>query len=194
MKFTSKIISKEIHSSDYHLLKIERPISFVANPGQFALVLIPGFPLRRPLSFFEINDNEIIFFYKPNGIGLKSLAQLDIGAFLTFYGPYGKELPQNQISLFSHFDLHPALHYLAKKNDIHIQSMDKIQTQDNIIVAAELNSMLSDDRISPKALLFCQETMGCGVGACMSCVIHTKKGETIKICQEGPFIRKEELI
>jgi dihydroorotate dehydrogenase electron transfer subunit len=175
-------------------MKIERPTSFVANPGQFALVQIPGFQLRRPLSFFEITENEIIFFFKPVGLGLQSLASLDLRTDLTFYGPYGKELPETQINLFSHIEYHPALNYLAKKNNIKIQPMDKIQSQDNIIIAADLNSMLLDDKISPQALLFCQETMGCGVGACMSCVIHTKKGETIKICQQGPFLRKEELI
>jgi dihydroorotate dehydrogenase electron transfer subunit len=193
MKFTSKILSTKEHENDYHLMVIEKPFNFDALPGQFALIQVPGFKLRRPLSFFDITEKEITFFFKPNGLGLLKLKELGLGDHLVWFGPYGHELPHHNVSLFSHHERHPALHFLAKKMNIPIQSIDKINHQDNMIVATDLKMMLKNEKVSPKALLFCQETMGCGIGACMSCVIKTSNGEMKKICQDGPFIKKDEL-
>jgi NAD(P)H-flavin reductase len=194
MKFTSKILSTKKHDNDYQLMVIEKPLGFDAKPGQFALVKVPGFGLRRPLSFFDVSEDEITFYFKPSGPGLEKLMKSQNDDFLVWYGPYGIELPEHNVDLFSHHPLHPALHFLAKKNNIHIHSLEKINQQENMIIATDFKRMLQDEKVPLHAYLFCQETMGCGVGACMSCVIQTSKGEMKKICQDGPFIKKEELL
>lgn len=39
-----------------------------------------------------------------------------------------------------------------------------------------------------------EEHMGCGVGACMGCVIKGAKGEYLRVCKEGPVFKASEVI
>jgi len=44
----------------------------------------------------------------------------------------------------------------------------------------------------PKAYFSLEEKMGCGVGACRSCVLWAEEIKTV--CKEGPIFEKEDLI
>ncbi len=39
-----------------------------------------------------------------------------------------------------------------------------------------------------------EEHMGCGVGACMGCVVKGTKGEYLRVCKEGPVFNANEVI
>ncbi len=39
-----------------------------------------------------------------------------------------------------------------------------------------------------------EEHMGCGVGACLGCVVKGAKGEYLRVCKEGPVFKASEVI
>ncbi len=39
-----------------------------------------------------------------------------------------------------------------------------------------------------------EEHLGCGVGACMGCVVKSVKGEYLRVCKEGPVFKASEVV
>ncbi|MFZ4712258.1 MAG: hypothetical protein ACOYL6_00985 [Bacteriovoracaceae bacterium] len=200
MKFQSKIISSKKDEFNTYLLELERPENFKNPlPGQFALIQIPNFFLRRPITFYDLTEKAIIFCYQVKGNGLNTLSKMKTGEEVTWFGPYGKGLEIKPYQIRTDNLRHPALHYLGKMTNSPIRPIsEQISGTDQIIYALAGRIQNAYQNItkesSPNSLLFCQETMGCGVGACMSCVVTDKEGNRIKICQEGPFLKKERLL
>ncbi len=177
MKHTALILKHEKLEKGYFLLTIERPVGLhQIEAGQFAMLKIPHFFLRRPLTFFEINENSLSFCYKPLGAGLESLTKVKAGHYLEFHGPLGtpEHFHPEHLIFLSDDPYAPALHALATHYQKKILPMNTpTLPQDTVVVAA------------------IGQTMGCGVGSCMSCVSKNAQGEVIKLCQTGLFTKKE---
>jgi dihydroorotate dehydrogenase electron transfer subunit len=56
----------------------------------------------------------------------------------------------------------------------------------------ELSSLCRHFRIPCEVSL--EEHMGCGVGACMGCVVKGAKGEYLRVCKEGPVFKSNEVV
>jgi dihydroorotate dehydrogenase electron transfer subunit len=49
------------------------------------------------------------------------------------------------------------------------------------------------EKFNTTAYIALEENMACGIGACLSCAVNTKKGFK-RICKEGPVFKTEEII
>jgi dihydroorotate dehydrogenase electron transfer subunit len=56
----------------------------------------------------------------------------------------------------------------------------------------ELSSLCRHFRIPCEVSL--EEHMGCGVGACMGCVVKGAKGEYLRVCKDGPVFNAKEVL
>lgn len=56
----------------------------------------------------------------------------------------------------------------------------------------ELSGLCRHFRIPCEVSL--EEHMGCGVGACMGCVVKSAKGEYLRVCKEGPVFKASEVV
>ena len=48
-----------------------------------------------------------------------------------------------------------------------------------------------DDKVNLELSL--EAYMGCGLGACLSCVCGTKSGDYKRVCKEGPVFKSKEV-
>jgi dihydroorotate dehydrogenase electron transfer subunit len=48
-------------------------------------------------------------------------------------------------------------------------------------------------RLNLRGYLSLEENMACGLGACLSCIVNTKRGVK-RVCREGPVFKAEEII
>lgn len=178
MKHTALILKHEQLKEGYFLLTVERPAQLrKIEAGQFAMIEIPDYFLRRPLTFYEIAEGTLSFCYKPKGAGLLSLSQMKAGSYLDFHGPLGtpEHFNPEHLVFLSDDPYAPALKALATHYHKKILPLnEKTQAQDTVVVAVST------------------QTMGCGVGSCMSCVYKNSQGELIKLCQTGAFMKKEQ--
>lgn len=74
-----------------------------ALPGQFAHLLVPGFTLRRPISFCDIDKEmgTLRFVVLKNGEGTEALANIRPGDSIDLIGPIGNRfLPQPGRNIF----------------------------------------------------------------------------------------------
>lgn len=76
----------------YSLTAAAPPLAAVAQPGQFAQLLVPGKTLRRPISICEIGVEEglLRFVFQVRGEGTAWLSGLKKGDTLSLLGPLGK--------------------------------------------------------------------------------------------------------
>ena len=76
-----------------------------------------------------------------------------------------------------------------------LEGMDDSQ----IIAALNPREMLEFRNFAPreiqqKAWMFMPTKIGCGIGACVGCVVHSSEAPFgIKICEEGPFLRLDRV-
>lgn len=85
------IVNKEI-APDHFILGIKsQDIARSSRPGQFAHINCgKGIILRRPLSFYKIEGENVFFLYKVVGKGTASLKMYSIGEDISILGPLGR--------------------------------------------------------------------------------------------------------
>ncbi len=71
-----KVISNKRVCSDYFELKIKSELAKLCQPGQFFMLSVPGFFLRRPISVHDAKNGIISFLYKIAGQGTKVLSEI----------------------------------------------------------------------------------------------------------------------
>lgn len=88
-----KIISNQQIGKDFYIMTIKG--NFDAKPGQFYMVRgIDSFmTLSRPISVFDVNEDNIAFMYRIVGEGTKYFSRLKQGDEIVVYGPYGRGYP-----------------------------------------------------------------------------------------------------
>jgi dihydroorotate dehydrogenase electron transfer subunit len=60
-----------------------------AQPGQFIMVRVEGFTLRRPISICDAGDDRLRFVFEVRGAGTAKLAEAGVGDTLDILGPQG---------------------------------------------------------------------------------------------------------
>ncbi len=98
MPLCEATITEQSHlTGGYRLLRLAAPeIAAAAAPGQFVHLRIPNLEptaLRRPLSIYQTNDNDLTSLYKPTGRGTIKLAELAVGTKVSLLGPLGNGFP-----------------------------------------------------------------------------------------------------
>ena len=66
-------------SEDIYLLKLTGDLKEIKNPGEFVNLRVEKFYLRRPISVFDFNENEVDLLYKIVGQGTKAMKQIKSG-------------------------------------------------------------------------------------------------------------------
>jgi len=84
-----KIIENRKLGKEHFLLRIENKFIEDFKPGQFLMVKIPLFFLRRPFSICKVDKNSITILYKVTGKGTKNLSEMKEGITLNVLGPCG---------------------------------------------------------------------------------------------------------
>lgn len=80
-------------ANDTYLMKLEGKFDIVANPGQYVLISLDNFFLRRPFAIFDCNDNYFTILYKHVGRGTKAMTKLETGTKISVLGPLGHGFP-----------------------------------------------------------------------------------------------------
>lgn len=81
----------------YFMLELKVSEPFEPDPGQFAMVEVPGRTLMRPLSIFEVEGPYVRFLVKEKGKGTKELKHLRSGVNLKVICPLGKGFPLPEV-------------------------------------------------------------------------------------------------
>lgn len=84
-----KIIENRKLEREHFLLRIENKFIKDFKPGQFIMIKIPPYFLRRPFSLCKIDKNSITVLYKVVGEGTKRLSEMTPGTVLNVLGPCG---------------------------------------------------------------------------------------------------------
>lgn len=89
----TELIAKEQLQADIFKFRIRtEKIAKEAKPGNFLEIQIPqdnSLFLRRPISIFSIEDNDVEFIFQTKGKGTQTLSQAKIGDKLDILGPLG---------------------------------------------------------------------------------------------------------
>jgi dihydroorotate dehydrogenase electron transfer subunit len=87
----------EVHRfGDFATLTVVAPvIAYLAAPGQFVMVAVPGpgFHLRRPFSLFKVDADRVALLVETRGEGSARLAKVEVGDVLEVAGPLGSAFP-----------------------------------------------------------------------------------------------------
>ncbi len=67
---------------DVHRMVLAGDTSAITRPGQFVNLKLEGFFLRRPISVYDWNEDELIIVYKTVGRGSRAMAQMQTGTEL----------------------------------------------------------------------------------------------------------------
>lgn len=93
MPETCKILSNTQIAQDIWKLELETAIASDVQAGQFVMVAVPGFYLRRPISICDAKENQLTLIYKVLGAGTKAMTQFGPGQFFEVEGPLGQGCP-----------------------------------------------------------------------------------------------------
>jgi dihydroorotate dehydrogenase electron transfer subunit len=221
--------------------------SFNFLPGQFLMLEVPGFSLRRPFVIVDKKDTDIRVIFKIRGKGTAFLSKIKEGTELKALGPLGNvfpELPKTHTPLLigggiGIVTLLPLAKKLSENCSVTVALgadtkeslilLDEFSSCSNVItctddgtqgsqcnVVALIKKYLEQNKTNPviyacgptpmlralsefskKQNLLCyvslEERMGCGVGACVCCVVRTKDGLK-RVCKDGPVFDSKELM
>lgn len=73
------VISNEMVSKDTFLMRLKGSENLLSKPGQFCELKVKNYFLRRPISIFDQDGDEISFLYKVLGHGTKELSTYQEG-------------------------------------------------------------------------------------------------------------------
>lgn len=87
------ILSNVEIARDIWKMDLETPQARDVKPGQFVMVEVPGYFLRRPISVSDTNGNTLTLIYKIMGKGTDLMTTLKPGESLNLVGPLGQGFP-----------------------------------------------------------------------------------------------------
>ncbi len=93
LRSSARVLSNVNISSGLIRLDLELEQSLVFEPGQFAMINLPGpraFVFSRPFSILHAHDQIVSLLYRVVGRGTRALEQTQPGEGLSFLGPLGK--------------------------------------------------------------------------------------------------------
>lgn len=134
----SKITKNESISNRIFKLSVE--FKGEIKPGQFFMLktLDNSFLLPRPISVHDVNDNEVIFLYRTEGIGTAKISTMKAGDELQLFGPLGNgfnldELQGRVAVVGGGIGIAPLLYLtkkLGKQADVYLGFKDCVYTVD----------------------------------------------------------------
>lgn len=118
MREEKAIITSNIQiKNDIYLMKV-RTSGFLINPGEFALLSLDNYFLRRPISIYDVNGNEVSFLYKILGHGTKDMTSYlegkEIDILFNAGNGFNMDISKKPLLIGGGIGIAP-LFYLAKK-------------------------------------------------------------------------------
>lgn len=89
----AQILSNVEIAKDIWKIDLETPQAAEVKPGQFVMVELPGYFLRRPISVCDTNDGVLTMIYKVMGKGTDLMTTLKPRESLNLVGPLGQGFP-----------------------------------------------------------------------------------------------------
>jgi len=83
-------------------------------------------------------------------------------------------------------------HYLGQHQAVYNKNKLTIISCGSINMLYKLNMMLDKTKIDHIVSL--EGPMGCGMGLCLGCVIESRDGSYVKLCQHGPIFKSNEIL
>ena len=210
--YNSYKISEIRHLNDeIFVMAIEADVT--VEPGQFFMLREPNTTdpmMGRPISVSDYKDGKLYFLIQIMGKGTELFSKKRPGDEILMMGPLGngfKPVEGKCALLAGTAGIAPLL-YLAKKlsvkPDLYVgYRSGSYYTEefkdyvDNIYIATEDGSVghkgYALDLLDAEMQVSLEAYMGCGFGACMSCLCDTIGGRK-GICKAGPVFSAKELI
>jgi dihydroorotate dehydrogenase electron transfer subunit len=248
--FEARVVANDPAGEGLYMMRVEAPEpAREARAGQFLHVrcVRPGGYdplLRRPISIYRIDDDQLWMYYDVIGRGTEFLAGLREGDLLDCLGPLGQpfRIPsaaRHLLMVGGGIGLAPlvALTDEASARDLNVtilagfrsgaralpahlvppQAEYVVATEDGVIghrgyvtelvprylgwadalfacgPTRMLQSLQSVTRDTTKPIqVSLEERMGCAMGVCLSCVLHTRQGLK-RVCRDGPVFDLADL-
>ena len=190
--------------TNYVLLKLtSQTVLPEMLPGQFAEIRIDGSPttfLRRPISinYVDRQRNEVWFLIQLVGDGTKRLAQVNRGEIINVVLPLGNsftmpEKPSDKLLLVGGGVGTAPMLYLGEQ----LAKNGSKPKFEQIYTCGPKPMMMAVAKYAKGNDINCEvsleNTMACGIGACLCCVENTTEGH-LCVCKEGPVFNINKLL
>ncbi|TAK28726.1 MAG: dihydroorotate dehydrogenase electron transfer subunit [Chloroflexota bacterium] len=76
----------------------------------------------------------------------------------------------------------------------HLDWADQIFACGPMPMYGTMSALLNEPTLEKSVQVCLEEHMACGVGACLSCAVQTRRGGTHRVCYEGPVFELRELV
>ena len=170
-------------------------------PGQFAEIRVDGSPttfLRRPISinYVDRKTNEVWFLVQLVGDGTRKLATVQKGDTVNVVLPLGNgfsmpESPEKKVHTTTEDGS------MGEKGYVTMHSVLANNQFDMIYTCGPKPMMMAVAKYAKAHNIECEvsleNTMACGVGACLCCVEKTDEGH-VCVCKEGPVFNIKKLL
>lgn len=151
--FKSKITKNKCISSRIYKLSVE--FSGVIKPGQFFMLktLDNSFLLPRPISVNDVNEKEVTFLYRTEGIGTTKISTMVTGSELQLFGPLGNGFDINELQgkiavVGGGIGIAPLLYLvklLGKKADVYLGFKDCVYCVEEFDKYADKMFIITED-------------------------------------------------
>ena len=199
--------------ANYVLIKLtqEAPLPEML-PGQFAEIRVDGSPttfLRRPISinYVDREKNEVWFLVQLVGGGVGTAPMLYLGEVLLKQGCKPTFLlgarSKNDLLQLEQFEALGDVYTttedgsMGEKGYVTMHSVLKAQKFDMIYTCGPKPMMMAVAKYAKGNDINCEvsleNTMACGIGACLCCVENTTEGH-LCVCKEGPVFNINKLL
>ena len=114
----SKILSNDNVAEDVYRLKLQTNFTEYQY-GQFIMLKVPDFFLRRPFCIANLNNGELVIYYKVCGDGTNNLSKMKASESVSVLGPLGKGFSISNPDAFiaGGYGLAPFVGWIEKMNE-----------------------------------------------------------------------------
>ena len=183
-------------NANYVLLKLtSQSLLPEMLPGQFAEIRVDGSPttfLRRPISinFVDKQRNEVWFLIQLVGDGTRRLAEVNPRSDkdllqLEEFAKYG------EVYTTTEDGSHGEKGYVTQHSILNKVRFEQIYTCGPKPMMVAVAKYAKSNQIECEVSL--ENTMACGIGACLCCVENTTEGH-LCVCKEGPVFNINKLL
>ena len=199
------IKEKRILNADMFLLVLYSPELPHIKAGQFVNVKVDGEPstfLRRPISVHNVDEDKGLLYLliKIAGKGTMQLSKLQKGEKLNIILPLGNGFTA-PVGLQDEYEKYAKVYYTTEDGTYGEQgypTQHSILNEhfDHIYCCGPLPMMKAVAQYAYSHHVYCEvsleNTMACGIGACLCCVNDTKEGHKC-VCTDGPIFNINDL-
>lgn len=176
------ISSREIAKGIFDWKVKNAQLAKTARPGQFAHVLVPGKPLRRPISICDVQKDTLRLVFEVKGEGTEIMSAMQTGTYVDILAPLGTgfQVDKNKRYCFIGGGIGvPPMLYAAKQSE-NPMVITGFRNKDMVI--------LQEDFASLGAKLFLTTDDGsCGTHGLVTDVLKEKIQEIDEVCACGPW-------